>query len=465
MKDFNLLRSKFVRQSGQNDCGTACMAMILNYIGRTKDSAIMLAETLVPETGLSLLDLRKLAGTLGINARCVAMDLATLRSIEKPVILHTVTDGRGNHFVVCYGSIQQQHTWYYIIGDPAQQMTVIPENEFEIIWQSNAALYFEDIVFRSTDLRDQAWISLFSIKVFPTALWVAIPFLNICATFLGIALSWVLQQGINDSLAEKKKSLIIAVLLLLLVIILFKSVVSYIKQHVLIKLSNEVNEQFINSFIQKIFSRRGNANLIINERTLKSSMLEVQKIQSAVSNFAAVMLSEGSLIIFILTGLFYAQPLIGLINALYIIILIVIALKNASFLSCNTAYLNILSETTERNLLKDLQDKSGFERNEKHLKLHLQNHSRYLSQARTIATRISRTNLLYECIGAVSVLIVFASCLEKLKQMEMSYTVLMALVIASYFITTLTPRICNVFVVIIEGAEASRLSIASTTLD
>lgn len=457
MKNLNSFRNTFVRQSGENDCGTSCLAMVLNYTGRTGDAASLIMETVIPENGLSLLDLRKLAAGFNVKSRCVKMDLMTLRSIKHPVILHTANQVKGNHFLVCFGVTKKRNTWQYLIGDPARHMLMVPEHELEAAWQSKAALYFEDISFSKPGIRQPAWLHLFSVSAFPVGLWLAIPFLNICTTFLGIALSWALQRGIDDSLAGKRRSLIAAVLFLLLIITIFKSMVTYIRQRVLIKLNNAVNEQFINSFIQKIISRKDKNFIQINEGNLKIRMADIQKIQNAVSNFAAIMLSEGLLIMLVLSGMFFVQPAIGLVNLIYLVLLLCLAVRNTPYLSYQTAYLNELSAVTEFSLLKEVQTPSGPERSESRFKIHQENHSKYLSQARLIATRISRCKLIYECIGTVSVLVVFTLCLAEMQKMGMSYGTLMVLVITSYYISVLMPRVCNAFAVIYDGIEAARL--------
>jgi ABC-type bacteriocin/lantibiotic exporter with double-glycine peptidase domain len=336
-------------------------------------------------------------------------------------------------------------------------MLVVPEHELEAAWQSKAALYFEDISFTKPGICQPVWRPLFSVSAFPAGLWLAIPFLNICTTLLGIALSWALQRGIDDSLAGKRRGLIVAVLFLLLIITIFKSMVTYIRQRVLIKLNNAVNEQFINAFIQKIISRQDKNFIQINEGNLKIRMADIQKIQNAVSNFAAIMLSEGLLIILVLSGLFFVQPVIGMVNLIYLIMLLWLAVKNTPYLSYQTAYLNELSAVTEFSLLKEVQTPAGPERSESRFKIHQENHNKYLLQARLIATRISRCNLLYECIGTVSVLMVFSLCLAEMQKMEMSYGTLMVLVITSYYVTVLMPRICNAFAIIYDGIEAARL--------
>jgi NADH:ubiquinone oxidoreductase subunit 2 (subunit N) len=91
------------------------------------------------------------------------------------------------------------------------------------------------------------------------------------------------------------------------------------------------------------------------------------------------------------------------------------------------------------------------------VRFHEDNHNRYLKFARSIAYRITKMNLLYECLGTLSVIFTLCLSLIKLQQQEISYGTFMLLVILSYLITNLMPKIANALFVITEGAEASVL--------
>jgi ABC-type bacteriocin/lantibiotic exporter with double-glycine peptidase domain len=456
MKNLNSIRNTFVRQSAQSDCGLACLAMVLIYTGRKNDAASVLMESFVPENGLSLLEMRRLAERYGLNARCVTMDMATLRRTTSPSILHIINETGDPHFMVCYGGIKKGRSWQYFVADPARKMHFISEDDLIAAWKSSAALYFGNILFKRLPCRERAWMPLLTIRAFPRGLWFSIPFLNLCITLLGIALSWVLQRGIEDSLAGKKQSLVIAVLLLLLIITIFKSMIAYIRQKVLIKLNNAINEQYLTWYIRKIFSKQDLPQAGVNNQTLKIHLTDIQKIQNAVSGFASVMLSEGALILLVLSGVSYAEPVAGLINAAYLTAMLIVAAKNSPEIAYQTACLNEMSGHAEKQLSEELKGLSGETNPASRLMHHQRNHHQYLSFAREVATRISRYNLFYECTGALNVLLVFSFCIFKMNKMEMSYGILMILVISSYFIAVLIQKICNAIVVITEGADASR---------
>jgi len=452
------IRTTFVRQQNQNDCGIACLSMILNYAGRKTDVPRARNNILIPDSnGLSLLELRDIARKLNLNSRCVEMEADFLRKIPTPCILHMVNANGNNHFQVCYGARKKRNGYEYLMADPARQVYYLGEDELMREWISKAALYFEDLPASLNYKFKSPWYSLFSIVAFPKGLWITIPLLNICTVIFGIAISWVLQRGINYSLADKKESLIIAVIFLLLIISLFKGLFAYIRQRILIALNTAVNEQLVSRFINKIVYGSKSGNNATNHKSIKSNMGEIQKIQNAVLISIATLASDGSLILLVLAAIIYTLPSAGYPNITYIFIVCLLSIKSIPGLSFDYAHLNELSGASENLLTKELElqdGQSNMEFGEKRLLLHHKNHDHYLRFARFIAIRISKMNLLYECIGAVSVISVFALGLVKLQQQQMEYSSFMVIVILSYFITALLPKICNSLYVIAEGAEA-----------
>jgi ABC-type bacteriocin/lantibiotic exporter with double-glycine peptidase domain len=455
MKNLFAVRKLFMRQSGPNDCGIACLGMILNYNGRNSEANALTYETPVPEGGLSLLDLHKLATARNLQSRSVKMDLGTLRENKTPCILHVLNDQQENHFVVCFSVKKRRGNYQYLIGDPAKHVSFITEQDLLVQWQSRAALYFDGLTRRSTAIREHPWISLLNIRSFRKTLLFSIPLLNICATFLGIALSWMLQRGINDSLSDKKTTLVTAVVALLFIITIFKSAIAYIRQSILIRLNSAVSEQFNIEYIKTIIHRK-NAFGSINDKGIKIAITDIQKIQNALSAFVSILLSEGVIIAFIVAGLWYAEPLVGLVNSCYLAIICISAILNSPGLAYRTAHLNELSGIVENALIKEATRLQENISREDRFQIHLRNHQRFTAYAKAMAITISKTNFWHECLGTVNVIVVFVFSLVKMQDQAMSYTSLMIVVILSYFITALMPKICNVFVVITEGAQLIR---------
>jgi len=462
MKNFNSLRKTFVRQTQPNNCGLACLSMILNYVGKIAEADQLSDGCTIHEDGISLLDLHKLAAKYDIKSRCVKMDLDYLSTVSHPAILHVINGNEDSHFIVCYGLLKENGN-YFMIGDPARQMSLISKSELDSIWRTKSALFFEKLDFSNQALKDLRSFSNYRLP-YPFAVWIAIPLLNVFAATLGITLSWAIQKATDDFLSDGHKDLIIVIPLLLFILMLFRSLVHYVRQLVLIKLNNSICEKYLNILIQVTTLQANKIFAVKNEYVLRSRMADVQKIQSGLSMLVTVLLSEGALIILLLSAMFYLDPISGLINVAGIFILLGIAGMNSSFFSSNLAYLNDLSSNTENALVNESGNIEFDENAGLRIKQHQGNYMGYLAQAKKIGQRLGRVTLLYECISTVVTLLVFSRCLLKIQSLEMSNATMVLLVISSYFITSLTLKICSAWNIIAEGKEATRLFAAGTRI-
>jgi len=433
--------------------------MILNYMGRNREVHSLHQNYLIRNDGFSLLELRNLANEQKLSAQCVELELNFLRNSSSPCILHMINENGINHFQVYFGVKKSLKGYRYLMADPARQVYYLDEDQLEKQWSSKAALYFGELpVMKHSRIKFSFYILSF-IKLFPKGLLIIIPLLNICTMFLGIALSWVLQRGFNDALVDKKVSLVIAIVLLLLIITLSKGLFAYIKQRLLINLDTLINKYLVSHFISKIvdcpiYDQTGN-----NPSLIKKGFQEIRKMQNAFTVFLATLLSDGSLILLLLSATSFYFPYAGLINAIYLLIIIGVATISLPSLLYDYANLNELSGMTENDIIAKLttQKVSGYDRNkESSLQPHLQNNNRYLNAATIVAVKISRMNLFYDWLGTVNVVFIFIGGLVKLYRQNMEYSSFVIIVLLSYFITNLMPRICSALYVIAEGIDASQ---------
>ena len=100
-----------VLQSEAAECGLACLAMVMDYHGHPIDLPELRRKHSVSMRGVTLEDLTKVAGALGLIARPLRLELDELHELKTPCILHWDL----NHFVVLAGAGAKAVT----IHDPA----------------------------------------------------------------------------------------------------------------------------------------------------------------------------------------------------------------------------------------------------------------------------------------------------------------------------------------------------------
>ena len=85
-----------IQQAAATECGLACLAMIASYYGRQSDLTRLRREYPVSLKGATPAMVIHLAAKLGLAGRPLRLEIAHLRELQTPAILHWDM----NHFVV-----------------------------------------------------------------------------------------------------------------------------------------------------------------------------------------------------------------------------------------------------------------------------------------------------------------------------------------------------------------------------
>ncbi|HEX3109758.1 MAG TPA: cysteine peptidase family C39 domain-containing protein [Thermoanaerobaculia bacterium] len=139
-----------VLQPHRNDCGAACLKMVLAAHGIESDLARLAAAARTRADGASLLALREAAAREGLSGRAWMLTAADLAKAPFPVLLFI----RGDHFVVVRRFVGSD---VLEIDDPAIGRLRWPMASFRRVWKG------ESLVF------DPAWDPATDIKIVPSA--------------------------------------------------------------------------------------------------------------------------------------------------------------------------------------------------------------------------------------------------------------------------------------------------------
>jgi ABC-type bacteriocin/lantibiotic exporter with double-glycine peptidase domain len=444
-----------VRQSSRNDCGPACLAMILNFSGRKDDVPEFRSNAFINEEGASLLDLRNFAANLNVPCRCVEMELSFLKELKSACVLHMINDNGDDHFQVCYGSIKKGKEVFYLMADPATYVYYLSDSDLERLWVSKAALYFDNLKEDLSGFNKPYWLFLLSADFLPGVIWLIIPILSVSSAFFGVAISWFLQRGLNNPMLFKKGTIAIAIIILLLVISLFKSVFSFLRHFIIMNINLTVNKTLMDGYFIRMDSvSDGNKKGVgFSLPVSRNSVTEMQKIQSAVSVFVGTFLSDGALLVLMLSAIFYEFPLAGLINLLYLVIAGYLNIRNLPDLSYNNARIMESLASTE-TYFNNRSHNEAIKPNIYNLDNLTSGHKRYIRLTRLFGLKIGRMSLFYECLGTINVIVVLALSINKVQGDMIDYSSFMVIIILSYFLTALVPKITNGLWVFSEGINA-----------
>jgi len=440
----SILRRTFVRQLTEDDCGQACLAMILRYTGEMEKASHLLS---IPLTGnQSLKSLKLLMTSFGYTCDCVTMDMQYLLQIGEPCILHT-EDALGNkHYQVCYGVKKTMRGTRFLLADPANQFYLIRPEDLNKIWKSKAALYVKGLKEDLEAFKDSPWTLLITSAKIPTVVWIVMPVLTMVNVVSGVALSFLIQRGFIYSNIFNSIHLIISLVSLLLVISVFKSGFSYLRQIILLKINRGVRQHFFRNLLKQVAAKRA-INAHSNEDWAKRSLSEISLIQNAITILLATLASEGSLLMILLTAVCYTLPAAGIALAGFLLFIIFSTLTSSSQLLYANATIRQKSMVVERNLAKALHfEDSGFQ-------MISQSESQHASAAERQALILTRKGLLQEIIGALTVVIILGITSYRLFAMQLSYPTLMFVVAISYIAVSIGTRLFSSFLSFAEGAD------------
>jgi len=105
-------------QTEAAECGLACIAMIAGRHGHRLDLAALRRRFDVSLKGMTLVDVVRLAGSVGLGTRAVRVELPQLRQLRLPAVLHW----DHNHFVVLTRAGKRS----LVVHDPAVGRRTIP---------------------------------------------------------------------------------------------------------------------------------------------------------------------------------------------------------------------------------------------------------------------------------------------------------------------------------------------------
>ncbi len=125
-------RVPLVRQMEEADCGAACLAMALGYLGRHVPLDELRVMTGTGRDGVTALSIVQAARASGLTARGVQADVPALRQLPRGTILHW----EFSHFVVLDRATRQGIQ----VVDPARGRCVIREDELRRAYTGIAVL-------------------------------------------------------------------------------------------------------------------------------------------------------------------------------------------------------------------------------------------------------------------------------------------------------------------------------------
>ncbi|MCC5477453.1 peptidase domain-containing ABC transporter [Streptomyces barringtoniae] len=273
-------------QSGDTDCGPACVRAVLMRHGTVVDAAILRESTGLGERGSSLLRLREVLRGYGVDSELLRLDTDQLRQAVRlagPAIVLLAEDGQ-RHFVVVHEATDSGH---FIVGDPLlhRPMRVTSETLAEVfhgealVTDRPGARLPLGARLRAVPGRGPVWQSVRAHRgrllliLLATAVVALVALLN--SLFVQLAVDRVLRDGSRRALAVMSAEFI--------GIALVAAGVQYLRGRAIVTLSQSLQRQLSERYLRKLL--RLPADYFAGRRAgdLVSRIDDVQEIQALVT--------------------------------------------------------------------------------------------------------------------------------------------------------------------------------------
>lgn len=241
----------FVKQQDATDCAAACLAMVcLNY---KKETTITRLRDLMGTDlkGTNLIGLSKCAESLGFVSQAVRVDReGFLSKYTLPTIANVITKEGLSHFVVIFKISEK----YVVIGDPAKDMIRMEMDEFYKDFTGALLILKPAGSFQTGKVTGGKMFDRFVKLLLPhKKLFFYSILTSVIITVLGIVSSLFNKILMDEILPYKLENTLLLVLLIFSVIGITKVIISFVRQWMMLYLSQKIDIPLMLGYFEHIY--------------------------------------------------------------------------------------------------------------------------------------------------------------------------------------------------------------------
>lgn len=236
------MRYKYVKQDNIMDCGVACLLSIIRYYGGDNTVDNIRYLTNCDRNGINAYDLIEASKKLGFESKGIKCDISYLNKVKLPVIAHVFIEKAYKHYVIVHKISKK----YIIIFDPAIGIKKYLKEEFINIF-SNIIITFNPI--RKLDIVKQK----INYKLFYNLIkkykyiYIFIFIVSLISVILNIFSTFYFKLLINNNMIE-------IIYIIFVFILIFRILIEYLKNYLIIKLYNSVDKNITTTVFNKLIS-------------------------------------------------------------------------------------------------------------------------------------------------------------------------------------------------------------------
>jgi len=265
----------------------------------------------------------------------------------------------------------------------------------------------------------------------------------------------LIQKGLDGSFYYKNENVLLSTVFLLLVIGIFKGLLSYFRQYILIHINHAIVRKLMVVHFNNMPHAQNRTDQYLKP-ALKNDLSDISKIQDGLLALLASVLSDGVVLLGLLSLSFYFSSIAFLCNLFYMLLSAGVLVARQQQSAYNSAHVKSLAANTENLLLQFKEMTIADMRNPESVwsstfKIQLE---RQMAFARNMTTGVIKSALFADVCGGLCLAGVFANGSILLNNGKVSSTSFIIMLVSSYLITTLMPKILNAVPFLSDASEA-----------
>ena len=294
----------FIKQESYKDCGLACTMMIIKYyrgyVARNKLSEMLK----LTKNGITAYHIVNTLNQLGFNAKGIKQDKLNVTSV--PFIAHMIIDNSYYHYVTVYKVTNK----YILLADPADKIKKVSFVKFYEEWTGiNIVMHPVKPIDK---IKNTNYLHTLKDLITPNIkLIFKIAFISIIMTLSAVISTFFFQAIIDDINGEHLKTIYIVFLILILI----KILTTYIRNKLLINLTNNFDNYLTKNTFKHIIEL---PYLYYHSHTTGEIVSKINDLAKAKDTLTKVLLI---IMIDIPLTIFSAISLLSINSTLFLIIL------------------------------------------------------------------------------------------------------------------------------------------------
>lgn len=304
-------RVRYIQQQSIEECGAACLAMVLDYYGHSVPLSEMRDLCGAGRDGTSLLVLRDVARELGADSIGLSAPVTELANLPVPAVLHW----ENNHFVV----LESVSNKGAAIIDPALGRRKIDNDALGKSY-SGAALVTQPGSALQQRRRQPVWRNYVHLLLFQRRLWITILALSTLLVLFGLSIPFLVGNVSNRIINGRDFDLLVFSLWAVAVIFASFMTFTFLRARLLVRLQVGLDWHIMEGFMRHLlvlpfsfFQQRPVGDLVMRANTNS-------RVREFVSVGVVSTVLDSVLVVFFLALMFWQSWVFGAVVVALILV-------------------------------------------------------------------------------------------------------------------------------------------------